>query len=109
MGAHSSILNRESMGDSCHVSQLGGEEEMDWRCPIYYFLMTLLSFMIPQMGNVKYLNWTFMWFEAISSIKIDLEGSELIPNGEIANMEELTRVLWYRVGTLPSRYLSLLL
>lgn len=65
--------------------------------------------MMPQMENVKYLNWAFMWFKAISSIKIDLEGSELIPNGEIANMEELTRVLWYRVGTLPSRYLSLLL
>lgn len=42
---------------------------------------------------MKYLTWTFMWFEAISSLRINLGKSKLISIGELANMEELA-LLW---------------
>ena len=43
--------------------------------------------------NIEYLNWVFMWFEAISRLKINLEKSEVISNGDVSNMEDLVKVL----------------
>ena len=48
-----------------------------------------------------------MWFEAISSLKINLDKSELIPVGEVSSAEELARVVECKVGSLPSTYLGL--
>ena len=48
-----------------------------------------------------------MWFEACSSLKINLEKSELIPIGDVHNMEEFAKVLGCKVGTLPTIYLGL--
>ena len=61
-------------------------------------------------GQMYYLSWTVMWFEGISSLKINLENSELIPIGAVANVEELAFVLGYMVGPwgkLPTTYLDL--
>ena len=57
--------------------------------------------------NFKYLSWTSMWFEAISRLKINLEKSELIPIGDVSNLEELVGVLGCKMGTLPITYLGL--
>ena len=43
--------------------------------------------------NIEYLSWVFMWFEAISRLKINLEKSEVISNGDVSNMEDLVKVL----------------
>ena len=43
-----------------------------------------------------------MWFEACSGLKINLEKSELIPVGDVPNLEELAEVLDCKVGTLPT-------
>ena len=48
-----------------------------------------------------------MSFEAISSLKVNLDKSELIPMGEVSNIEDLTRVVGCKVGSLPSTYLDL--
>ena len=45
-----------------------------------------------------------MWFEACSGLKINLEKSELIPIGDVHNMEEFAKVLGCKVGTLPTTY-----
>lgn len=50
-----------------------------------------------------------MWFEVILDLKINLEKSELIPIRGIANVEDLDKVLGCRVGSLPTKYLGLLL
>ena len=48
-----------------------------------------------------------MWFESISGLKINLEKSELIPVGNVFNMEKLARTLGCKEGTIPTTYLSL--
>ena len=53
------------------------------------------------------LSWAFMWFEAISGLKINLHKSDLIPGGVVLNFEDLARVLGCKVGSLPSCYLDL--
>lgn len=50
-----------------------------------------------------------MRIEACSRLKINLEKSELIPVGNVPNMKELAEVQGYKVGALPTTYLSLLL
>ncbi|RVX06506.1 hypothetical protein CK203_023739 [Vitis vinifera] len=49
----------------------------------------------------------FMWFEALSSLKINLEKSELIPVGDIPNLEELAGLLGCREDAFPTTCLDL--
>ena len=48
-----------------------------------------------------------MWFEAISSSRVNLEKSALLPVEEVATVEELDLELGYKVGSLPTYYLGL--
>ncbi|KAL6325664.1 hypothetical protein AAG906_023509 [Vitis piasezkii] len=53
--------------------------------------------------------WVITFNNIGSRLKINLEKSELIPVGNVPNMKELAEVLGYKVGALPTTYLSLLL
>ena len=48
-----------------------------------------------------------MWFETCLGLKIILEKGELIPVGDVPNLEGLAEVLGCKVGTLPTTYLGL--
>ena len=48
-----------------------------------------------------------MWLEACSSLRINLEKSELILMGRVPNIEDLALELGCKVGGLPSCYLGL--
>ena len=50
-----------------------------------------------------------IWFEAVSSLKINLGKSELVLVGMVHNFDLLFSVLGYKQGTLPMKYLGLLL
>ncbi|RVW27259.1 hypothetical protein CK203_103088 [Vitis vinifera] len=71
------------------------------------WLDDILIFCDASKENLEYLSWVFMWFEACLSLKINLEKSELIPIGEVPNLEEFAEVLGCKVGSLPSTYLGL--
>ena len=47
------------------------------------------------------------WFEAASGLRINLAKSELIPVGEVEEIEEMVVELGCRVGSLPTIYLGL--
>ena len=53
--------------------------------------------------------WVLFWFEASFGLRINLDKSELIPVGEVEDVDELAFELGCRVGGLPSSYLGLLL
>lgn len=50
-----------------------------------------------------------MWFEAISSLKINMVKGELSHIEEGTNVGGLALVLGWKVGNLPTEYLGLLL
>ena len=56
--------------------------------------------------HLEALSWTFMWFEAISGLKINLDKSKLIPIREVFNIKDLARVFGCKVDSLPSTYLG---
>jgi hypothetical protein len=48
-----------------------------------------------------------LWFEAFSSLRINLGKSEMVPVGEVPNMEELAGILGCNQVSLPMKYLGL--
>ena len=57
--------------------------------------------------NLTFLSWTLAWFEVASGLRINLAKSELIPVGEVEEIEEMAVELGSRVGSLPTVYLKL--
>ena len=51
----------------------------------------------------------FIWFQAISGLKINLSKFELVPVGRVPNVIELASILGCRVSALPLTYLGLTL
>ena len=59
--------------------------------------------------HLEHLSCGFMWFKAMFGLKINMEKSELIPIGDVTNVEDLASVLGCKIGNLSSTYLSLTL
>ncbi|RVW85331.1 hypothetical protein CK203_045523 [Vitis vinifera] len=57
--------------------------------------------------QVSHLSWILFWFEAASGLRMNLAKSEIIPVGEVEEIQELAAELGCRVGSLPSHYLGL--
>jgi hypothetical protein len=57
----------------------------------------------PDLCNLRCL---FLCFEAVSGLRINMAKLELVPIGNINNVECLARILGYRVYFLPMKYLG---
>ena len=58
------------------------------------------------LDQVLFLRMILIWFEAVSSLKINLGKSELVPIDMVDNLDLLLIVLGCRQGTLPMKYLG---
>jgi hypothetical protein len=50
------------------------------------------------------LRFVFNWFEVVSGLKINLGKSELVPVGEVNNMDSLVGILGCQLGSFPMKY-----
>ena len=66
-----------------------------------------LVFCSDSMDQLAYLNWTLLWFEAISGLKINLDKSLILSVGDVVNLDVLAFELECMIGVLPSTYLGL--
>ncbi|KAJ9703718.1 hypothetical protein PVL29_005138 [Vitis rotundifolia] len=57
--------------------------------------------------HLTHLSWILFWFEAASGLRINLDKSEIIPVGEVEELNEMAAELGCRVGQLPAVYLGL--
>ena len=57
--------------------------------------------------HLTHLSWILFWFEAVSGLRINLAKSEIIPIGEVEEVDELAVELGCRVGQLPAVFLGL--
>ena len=46
-------------------------------------------------------------FQAITSVKVNVGKSEIVPMGEVSNLDDLASILRCRVGNLPMKYLEM--
>lgn len=58
-------------------------------------------------AHLDFLGQVLTWFLMVSGLKINLRKCEIIPGGEMDNIELLTQVLHCKVWTLPTAYLGL--
>ncbi|XP_034674249.1 uncharacterized protein LOC117905435 [Vitis riparia] len=72
-----------------------------------FFADDTIIFCEARKEHLTHLSWILFWFEAASGLRINLAKSEIIPVGEVVEMEELAVELGCRVGSLPSQYLGL--
>ncbi|RVX02717.1 LINE-1 reverse transcriptase-like [Vitis vinifera] len=72
-----------------------------------FFADDTIIFCEANKEHLSHLSWVLFWFEAASGLKINLSKSEIIPVGEVDDIEELAVELGCRVGSLPSQYLGL--
>jgi hypothetical protein len=66
-----------------------------------------LIFCGAQAELVRNLRCTFLCFEAVSGLRINLGKSELVPIGEVEDVESLAHILGCRIGSLPMTYLGM--
>ena len=107
MEALSCLIKRVIRGgflSPCHVRGKGGEGV---KISHLLFADGTLIFCKANKDQVTFLSWLLMWFEAISGLKVNLDKSELIPMGNVENVEELASELGCKVGSLPSNYLGM--
>ena len=57
-----------------------------------------------QMVNLRYI---FIWFEAVSGLRVNLAKSSVLPVGQVDNIQLLAAVLGCIVGSFPTYYLGL--
>ena len=84
-----------------------GNDDVGVEVSHLFFANDTLIFCDASKENLEPLSWVFMWFEAYSMLKINLEKSELIPIRDVPNLEKLSEVLGCKVGALPTTYLGL--
>jgi hypothetical protein len=66
-----------------------------------------LIFCGAQAEHVRNLRCTFLCFEAVSGLRINLGKFELVPIGEVEDVESLAHILGCRIGSLPTTYLAM--
>jgi hypothetical protein len=66
-----------------------------------------LIFCGAQAEHVRNLRCTFLCFEAVSGLRINLGKSELVPTGEVVDVESLAYILGSRIVSLPMTYLGM--
>ncbi len=73
------------------------------------FVNDTLIFCHADLTQFTYLWAVFTWFEVVLGLKVNLGKSEMVPVGEVPNMEGLVEVLGCHLISLPMTYLGLLL
>ena len=86
------------------VADRGGEELVISH--LLYANDTLL-FCEANKDQLKFLSWTLIWFEAMSRLRINLNKSDIILVGFVANVEDLAIELGCGISSLPTSYLGL--
>ena len=76
---------------------------------IFCLFMILFFFVIlfydASREQLLYIRMVLIFFEAIIGLKVNVSKSEIVPVGEVGNLDALARVLCCKVGCFPMSYL----
>ena len=66
-----------------------------------------LIFCDADIDQIGYLKCTLLCFEAVFGLRVNLGKSEMVPIGNVPNIQELAAMLECRISALPMNYLGL--
>ncbi|RVW45049.1 rRNA-processing protein UTP23-like [Vitis vinifera] len=107
MEALSSLINRAVRGGFLSGCRIRGREGVEIQVSHLLFADDTLVFCEDSQEQLAFLSWLLMWFEANSSLRINLNKSEILPVGRVENAELLVAELGCKVGYLPYTYLGI--
>ena len=107
MEALSHLLARAGTGHFIKGFLVGCPEEESLDISHLLFVDDTLIFCGADPLQLWYLKGVFIWFQAVSSLKINMGKSELVPVGDEVEVEELAGILGCKVSSLPMHYLGL--
>uniref|UniRef100_A0A2N9IB59 Uncharacterized protein n=1 Tax=Fagus sylvatica TaxID=28930 RepID=A0A2N9IB59_FAGSY len=107
MEALSRMLERAVAGGYITGFSVGNSTGVELSISHSLFADDTLIFCGADSEQAWYLRGVFIWFQAISGLKINLSKSELVPVGQVTNVPELAGILGCRVASLPLTYLGL--
>ncbi|XP_034681036.1 uncharacterized protein LOC117910970 [Vitis riparia] len=97
----SALIRRAVQGNFITGCRLRGRGGAEMNVSHLLFADDTIIFCEARKEHLTYPGWILAWFEAASGLRINLAKSELIPVGEIDNIEEMAVELGCRVGSLP--------
>ena len=102
----SALIRRAADGGFISGCRFRGRGRMEINVSHLLFADDTIIFCEARKENLTFLSWILAWFEAVSGLRINLAKSELIPVGEVEEIEEIAVELGCRVGSLPTVYLG---
>ncbi|RVW58795.1 hypothetical protein CK203_108285 [Vitis vinifera] len=105
----SALIRRVVEGGFLSGCRIQGRRRPDLNISHLFFVDDTVIFYEAKKENLTHLSWTLFWFEVASRLRINLAKSEIIPVGEMEEVDVMAMELRCRVGSLPSSYLGLLL
>ena len=103
----SSLIRRAVQGNFISGCRLRGRGDAEIMVSHLLFADDTILFCEASKDQLTHLGWILAWFEAASRLRINLAKSELIPVGEIDNIEEMAVELVCRIRSFPVKYLGL--
>ena len=103
----SALIRRVVDGGFISGCRLQGRGGMEMNVSHLLFVDDTIIFCEARKEHLTHLGWILAWFEAASSLRINLAKSELITVGEVEDIEEMAVELGCRVGGLLVKYLGL--
>ena len=107
MEALSGLIKRVVQGGFLSGCYVGRRNEEGMVVSHILYVDDTLLFCWADREQLAHLSWLLMWFESISGLRINLNKSEIISVGSIAEVDSLALELGCKVGALPSSYLGL--
>ena len=103
----SALIRRAVQGNFITGCRLRGRGGVEMNVSHLLFADDTIIFCKARKDHLTHLGWILAWFEAASRLRINIAKSELIPIGEIDNIEVMAVELGCRVRSLPIKYLGL--
>ena len=103
----SALIRRVVEGGFISGCRLRRREGMEMNVSHLLFADDTIIFCEARKEHLTHLGWILAWFEAASSLRINLAKSELITVGEVEDIEDMAVELGCRVGDFPVKYLGL--
>jgi len=85
---------------------VGSSSQVAMKVSHLLFADDTLIFCDPVVDQVRDLRCLLLCFEAFSGLRINLSKSEMVPVGEVGDVEELATILGCGVASLPIKYLG---
>ena len=107
MEAMSRMLDRAVGGAFISGFPVGSEASSILMMSHLFFADDTLIFCEADPDQILHLGFLLTWFEAMSSLKVNLTKSEMVAVGDVPHIEGLAGILGCQISTLPMKYLGL--